>query len=319
LIEPYAGETGPLEARDFRREVGRAFEIASFSSLVGEAHRGAAAGDGLTELPDHDERTSGRAAVEPEIPSDIFAFPRGPRAGKCLHAIFERLDFACAERGAVAQVVGAALAEYGYEQSWCDTLCDMIGRVLEAPLDRGSGVRLSGLGRQRCLRELSFYFPLKALTPEKLRALFSGAGCIAGELPQRIGSLRFRPVEGFMRGYIDLVFEYGDRFYLIDWKSNYLGSRPEDYGPEALAAAMGDGLYALQYHLYAVALHEYLKSRVKDYDYDRHFGGAFYVFLRGVEPAKGPDYGIFRDRPARGLIEALSEGLVARHGKDCEL
>lgn len=312
LIEPYAGETGPLEAREFRRDVGRAFEIASFSSLVEEADRGAAAGEGLRELPDHDERTPGRAAGEPAEPSGIFAFPRGPRAGKCLHAIFERLDFACAERGAVAQIVGAALAEYGYEQSWCDTLCDMIGRVVEAPLDRGSGVRLSGLGRQRCLHELSFYFPLKALTPEKLRALFSDAGCIAGEFPQWIGSLRFHPVEGFMRGYIDLVFEHGDRFYLIDWKSNYLGSRPEDYGPEALAAAMRDDLYVLQYHLYAVALHEYLKSRVKDYDYDRHFGGAFYVFLRGVDPAQGPETGIFRDRPARGLIEALSEGLVAR-------
>jgi exodeoxyribonuclease V beta subunit len=199
LIEPCAGETGPLEARDFHRDVGRAFEIASFSSLVGEAHRGAAAGDGLTELPDHDERTSGRAAGEPAETSGIFAFPRGPRAGKCLHAIFERLDFACAERSAVAEIVGAALAEYGYEQLWCDTLCDMIGRVLEAPLDRGSGVRLSGLGRQRCLHELSFYFPLKALTPEKLRALFSDAGCIAGDVPHRIGSLRFHPVEGFPR------------------------------------------------------------------------------------------------------------------------
>ena len=96
-----------------------------------------------------------------------------------------------------------------------------------------------------------------------------------------------------------------------DWKSNHLGSRPENYGPEALAAAMGDGLYVLQYHLYAVALHEYLKSRVKDYDYDRHFGGAFYVFLRGVDPSAGPETGIFRDRPARGLMESR-EGLVAR-------
>jgi exodeoxyribonuclease V beta subunit len=61
-----------------------------------------------------------------------------------------------------------------------------------------------------------------------------------------------------------------------------------------------------------VALHEYLKSRVKDYDDDRQFGGAFYVFLRGGDPAKGPDYSIFRNRPARALIDALSEGLVAK-------
>jgi exodeoxyribonuclease V beta subunit len=312
VIPPYDGETGPLQAREFCRDVGRSFEIASFSSLIEDTDRGVAVGDGLTELPEHDEGSPGRAAAEPEIPSGIFAFPRGPRAGKCLHAVFERIDFARADREAVSTIVSAALVEYGYEQHWCDTLCDMIDRVLGARLEQGGDVVLSGLSRERCLHELSFYFPLKALTPKKLRALFSPAGGVTDDIPERIGSLRFQPVEGFMRGFIDLVFEHGGRYYLIDWKSNHLGSRPEDYGPEALGAAMRDDLYILQYHLYAVALHEYLKNRVKDYDYDRHFGGTFYIFLRGVDPAKGPDYGIFRDRPARGLIEALSEGLVAR-------
>lgn len=115
-----------------------------------------------------------------------------------------------------------------------------------------------------------------------------------------------------MKGFIDLVFEHGGRFYLVDWKSNHLGARAEDYGAEALAAVMGEDLYVLQYHLYAVALHEYLKGRVRGYDYDRHFGGVFYVFLRGVDPALGPGFGIFRDRPDRRLVETLAEGLVAR-------
>lgn len=78
---------------------------------------------------------------------------------------------------------------------------------------------------------------------------------------------------------------------------------------------MREELYVLQYHLYTVALHEYLKGRLKDYDYDRHVGGVFYVFLRGVDPARGTG-GIFRDRPARRLIETLSDGLVAGPGKD---
>jgi exodeoxyribonuclease V beta subunit len=315
VIPPYEGEMGPLEVLEFCRDVERSFEIASFSSLIEEADRGAATGDGLKELPDHDEWPAGRSAAEPEKPSDIFAFPRGPRAGKCLHAIFERLDFAHADRDAVRNIVNEALAGYGFEQLWCETLCDMIGRVLETPLEmppeRGRDMRLSGLSREHCLHELSFYFPLKAITPKKLRVLFSPSGGVIDNIPERIGSLRFQPVEGFMRGFIDLVFEHTGRYYLIDWKSNHLGSRAEDYGPEALGAAMRDDLYVLQYHLYAVALHEYLKGRVRDYDYDRHFGGVFYVFLRGVDPAKGLDCGIFRDRPARGLIEALSEGLVA--------
>ncbi len=309
-ILPGAGRTGAFEAREFRREVEPAFAIASFSSLVEDADRGAA-GEGLSERPDHDERVPRRAAEEAPGHTDIFTFPRGPRAGKCLHAVFERIDFADAGRGALDGVVKAALAEYGYEPLWCDTLCDMIGRVVEAPLEPSQGVRLSGLDRRRCLHELGFTFPLKALTPAGLRELFAGAAGVAGEIPERLGSLRFRPVEGFMKGFIDLVFEHGGRFYLVDWKSNHLGARAEDYGAEVLAAVMGEDLYVLQYHLYAVALHEYLKGRVRDYDYDRHFGGVFYVFLRGVDPALGPGFGIFRDRPDRRLVETLAEGLVA--------
>ncbi|OPY07497.1 MAG: RecBCD enzyme subunit RecB [Syntrophaceae bacterium PtaB.Bin038] len=307
-IRPDPDRTGALEAREFRRKVERAFAISSFSSLVEDADRGAA-GEGLPESPDRDERVRRRAAEESPGRADIFSFPRGPRAGKCLHAVFERIDFADAARGALEGIVREALAEYGFEPLWCDTLCDMIGRVIEAPLDPARGVRLSGLDRRRCLHELGFTFPLQALEPAGLRELFAGA---AGDIPERIGSLRFRPVEGFMKGFIDLVFEHGGRFYLVDWKSNHLGARAEDYGAEALAAVMGEDLYVLQYHLYAVALHEYLKGRVRGYDYDRHFGGVFYVFLRGVDPALGPGFGIFRDRPDRRLVETLAEGLVAR-------
>ena len=110
----------------------------------------------------------------------------------------------------------------------------------------------------------------------------------------------------FMKGFIDLVFEHGGRFYLVDWKSNHLGARAENYGADALAAVMGEDLYVLQYHLYAVALHEYLKGRLRDYDYDRHFGGVFYVFLRGVD---GGATGVFSARPTAPEIASLREVL----------
>jgi len=68
--------------------------------------------------------------------------------------------------------------------------------------------------------------------------------------------------------------------------------------------------YFLQYHLYVVALHRYLSARLPDYDYDRHFGGVYYLFLRGMSPAHAPGCGVFRDRPARELVEALSAALA---------
>jgi exodeoxyribonuclease V beta subunit len=113
-----------------------------------------------------------------------------------------------------------------------------------------------------------------------------------------------------MKGFMDMVFRFEDRFYLVDWKSNFLGSKTEDYGAENLARAMEKNFYTLQYTFYALALNRYLKLRVQGYDYDSHFGGVFYVFLRGVEPAKGPEFGIYRAKPSREVIEGLSEELM---------
>jgi len=109
---------------------------------------------------------------------------------------------------------------------------------------------------------------------------------------------------------MDMVFEHGGRYYLVDWKSNHLGNRPEDYGRENLGRAMEKNLYPLQYLLYTVALNRYLSLRVRDYAYETHFGGVLYVFLRGVSPEKGEDYGIFRDLPPAGLIRDLTAKLV---------
>ena len=104
------------------------------------------------------------------------------------------------------------------------------------------------------------------------------------------------------------TFRHEDRYHLVDWKTNHLGDRPGDYGPRALARVMAEDLYVLQYHLYALALHLHLRSRVPGYDYDRHFGGVHYVFLRGLDPAR-PGHGVFRDRPPRERVAALAEYL----------
>jgi len=74
---------------------------------------------------------------------------------------------------------------------------------------------------------------------------------------------------------------------------------------------MQEEFYILQYHLYVLALHQYMKMRIPHYDYEEHFGGVYYIFFRGVDPATGSDTGIFRDRPARESIEFLGRSLLA--------
>ena len=171
---------------------------------------------------------------------------------------------------------------------------------------------LSRIRREDRLNELEFHFPLKTLSPGVLRAVFEGHGGpdLPREFPEAMDRLDFSPVKGFMKGFMDLVFAYGGRYFLVDWKSNFLGAGVEDYGPEALEEAMKQGFYVLQYHIYTLALNEYLALRMADYDYETHFGGVFYIFLRGVDPKRGPRYGIYRARPPEGLIRDLRDRLI---------
>jgi exodeoxyribonuclease V beta subunit len=96
----------------------------------------------------------------------------------------------------------------------------------------------------------------------------------------------------------------------VDWKSNFLGSRREDYGQTALIQTMNQDFYILQYHLYTLALHQYLQMRVPGYRYDSDFGGVIYIFIRGVDPDQGSDFGICKDRPTPDIIRALGRALI---------
>jgi len=116
-----------------------------------------------------------------------------------------------------------------------------------------------------------------------------------------------------LKGFIDLVFEFQGRFYLVDWKSNLLGSRIEDYSAAALAAEIRRRHYYFQYQLYTIALDRYLQLRVPGYRYEQHFGGVYYLFLRGIDPAR-PQFGIHRDRLSEPLLRALGCLLIGGAG-----
>jgi exodeoxyribonuclease V beta subunit len=123
---------------------------------------------------------------------------------------------------------------------------------------------------------------------------------------RRLAGLDWPPLRGFMKGFVDLVFEYRGRWFVVDYKSNHLGAGRDSYGQAALRRAMAAHHYYLQYHLYTVALHRYLSLRLGSYDYERHFGGVYYLFLRGLAPDTAPRLGVFADRPAREVVEGLS-------------
>jgi exodeoxyribonuclease V beta subunit len=281
-------------AQTFTGHIDRRWRVTSYSAL--------AAGAGA-DRPDHDavdqpETVAEAPALPPDVASSIARFPRGAAAGTALHGLFEALDFPAAHGPALADAVAQTLLRAGYPSHWQGTLERLIGDVLDTPLD-GEALCLRGIERAQRRDELEFYFPLRHIEPATLNRLLD-----ADDLP----ALRFDPVEGVLKGYIDLVFEWQGRFYLADYKSNWLGHGPADYARPALRAAIAEHRYDLQYLVYTVALHRYLRRRLPDYDYARHFGGVYYLFLRGMAPGQGAA-GIWYDRPAPDLVAALETAL----------
>jgi exodeoxyribonuclease V beta subunit len=121
-----------------------------------------------------------------------------------------------------------------------------------------------------------------------------------------IQRLDFKDLNGYMKGYIDLVFRFDGKYYLADYKSNWLGDEPQSYEQNQLMQAMADAHYYLQYLIYCVALHRYLQQRLAHYTWKKDFGGVFYLFLRGMHPDQAHQ-GIFFHKPDLELIEALDQ------------
>ncbi|MDO8785827.1 MAG: 3'-5' exonuclease, partial [Syntrophales bacterium] len=303
----YDGET--LNCRKFTGKIDHSSRITSFSSLSHPFEAGLISGQPRSaELPDHDAHyasATGRPGLHPEEGAaflhevaseeaaagenaDIFAFPKGARAGTLLHDILEHLDFTEKDEALTRSMVGNKLQEYGFEARWEDAVVGMIRRVVSLPLDPdyhggggGGSFTLSAIPQKERLQELEFYFPLKHISPETLRGIFAASGRTApssGEggkddmYPLWHERLHFNPVQGFMKGFMDMVFCFESHFYLVDWKSNFLGHHITDYSQAALSEVMAGSFYFLQYHLYTLALHQYLSTRLPGYCYDTHFG-----------------------------------------------
>ena len=334
-----------LQPRPFRGRVSAPWTVESFSSLS----RG---GDG--ETPDHQDPATPEAlrivaAAEPLPPAEqpdtgLLAFARGRRAGTCLHQILERCDFSDVASEDTERHVAETLRRHGLHdpanhlrsppdadaptRSDFDpvaTVHRLLRRLATAILP-GTDFSLSRVPAQRYLVEWKFTTPLTPIAPRCLADLFRrhGRGAISGDYAEQLASLSAREVGGYLTGFVDLILRHEGRWYLIDWKSNDLGPDLAAYGAAGVWQAMCHHHYVLQYHLYVYALHRFLRQRWPDYDYRRHFGGAYYVFLRGLGGADGSarrgdadgrgdgSTGWYRDRPPRRLIAALDELIDGR-------
>ncbi len=287
-----------LNARQIVRTLADDWRVTSYSGL--QQHGQSLAQDLMPKL---DVDAAGVGDVQDEPVLTPHQFPRGASPGTFLHSLFEELDFT---QPVSAEWVLKMLQSGGYDARWQPVLTDWVSAILHAPLTE-QGISLSQLTAKDKQVEMEFYLPIASpLKADALDALIREHDPLSAGCPP----LNFRQVQGMLKGFIDLVFRHEGRYYLLDYKSNWLGENSEAYTPQAMASAMQMHRYDLQYQLYTLALHRYLGHRISDYSYEEHFGGVIYLFLRGIDPAD-PRSGIFSTRPEVALIEKMDSLFAA--------
>jgi len=294
----------PLAARSYAGSVAPAWRTSSFTALIARAD---------SESPDHDPLGVAVAAQQRAERRDAFGIPGGVRFGTALHRVLEQLDFAAADDARIEAAVARELSGAALDAAWTPVVARLVADALDTPLggplQRG-GFTLRQLDRAQRIDELEFTYPVGAGAAEELSRALAPLRALGSRVPEAIGSLVLAPARGFMRGFVDLVFEQGGRYYIADYKSNWLGDALADYAPARLGVAMAEAFYDLQYLVYTVALHRLLATRLRDYEYDRHFGGVYYLFVRGMRPAHGPSAGVYFVRPGRALVAGLDQCLA---------
>ena len=276
------------------------------------------AAGGRDEPADADVQAAG-AGIQGDAGADAFD-PRfgGARFGVVLHDAFEHADFAAwrgwrpgeaAPDGELQKIIDA-LGRGGYAadaiEAGVAAITPMLGHALTAVLPEGCALADVPAAQRR--PEIEFQFALAPTRVDALLALLHRHGVATG----RQGFGLRRRLEGLMTGLIDLTYLHDGRWYVLDWKSNRLPG----YGAAELEQAMAHSEYTLQALIYTLALHRWLRFRLgAAYDYARDFGGARYLFCRGIDAVAGDGRGIASWRFEPELVHAL-DALFAGEAKE---
>jgi exodeoxyribonuclease V beta subunit len=206
------------------------------------------------------ERASSGSQEEEGARVPLADFPAGVRPGTLLHEILETMDFSLAQEkveDGLEQKVGEGLSRHGMDSRWRQPLSLALADILQAPLGPGASppsLCLAQIPRHQRRDEMEFLFAVdrpQGVNASALAEVFRrhGAAPACPGYAERLGQLSFTPFKGFLKGFIDLIFEHRGLWYVVDYKSNFLGSQRQDYGAEHLAKAMASHHYVLQYHL----------------------------------------------------------------------
>ena len=258
---------------------------------------------GAIDVDSHTPLTQTSAVTKNDL---RFTLEKGASAGNLLHDILEHSDFSAP----VWEETGKELVNrFGLEEKRTPFLYEWLEEVLQTPLYPNVQLCMSDLTLEQTLREAEFYFPMNDTQWKQLREVLNThrqtvAETLGGEAepaPQLITA----KLKGMMHGFIDLIFEHDGQFFVADYKSTWLGDTLESYMPSALFHNNQHHLYDLQYLIYCLALHRYLSNTLPDYEPDIHFGGVYYLYLRGMHPENEQGEGVFYTHIPSSLLHQL--------------
>lgn len=263
--------------RSFQRNLNKPQSIYSFS--------------GLSKKQDISHEVMEEHAGEIDY-SDYFQFPKGAKSGTMQHEVLENIDFN-ANIETINIEVKQQLQSYQFDEKWQGCLSLQIERILKTRLWQ-NGPKLSEINNT--VDEMEFMLPVGSITNQTISHWLSSHRNVATLFNQD-------HLQGYLTGFIDLVFEYDNKFYVVDYKSNYLGKSIGDYTSENIKDAIEHHYYDLQYLLYSVALVKYLSLKIDGFSYEKHFGGIAYIFTRGINGEEGQ--GIYTAVPDKALIYSM--------------
>ncbi len=263
----------------------------------------------LTSLTEHEDELlerkneSGGAASIP-----VAGLPAGPNFGNAVHEMLESISFAeLADSTGDEAIIREKCRKYGVNAE-AESLQQLLKNIVSSPLKDffgSGGFTLASLPQSSCLQEMEFYFRMNRLETEMINRVLAEEPAVC--------SLSHKVMQGYLTGLIDLVCKYDERYYIIDYKTNYLGDHMEDYEIGNLSLAMRSHNYGLQFWLYTLVLHRHLKNVMPDYSYATHFGGVFYLFVRGMKPGWAGS-GVFNTVPDINRLEELDQILGGEDG-----
>ena len=323
-----------LDVRHFHRSIDTSWRRTSYSGLIRAAEATPVSSEPeVIELDDEvAEIPLVTSAVGADVPSPMADLPTGAKFGTLVHAVLETADPFAAD---LAAELEAQIQEHSV---WwpidvpAANLAAAMVPMHDTPLGLlADGLTLRQIGLKDRMREMDFEFPLaggdsRAAAPQVrlahvgdlLRVHLPKDDPLASYADRLTGAaLGGQPLKGYLSGSVDAVLRVGNRYVVVDYKTNWLGDPAQlltaaDYAQPRLVEAMLHSDYPLQALLYSVVLHRFLRWRLVGYSPGQHLGGVLYLFLRGMcgpetPVVDGHTAGVFSWQPPASLITAMSE------------